>query len=112
MAVRLTKKWQPLADAAIRKIGAHMGVYQLANAAGEVLYIGFAGGSSHFGLRGLLNDHLVDDDVDATQFRIEITTAYHSRYRELLQVHVHDHGCAPSRNSSVSVATLGRLRLG
>ena len=42
MAVRLDKPWQPLNAGAIALIAGHLGVYQLADAAGDIVYIGVA----------------------------------------------------------------------
>ena len=42
MAVRLDKPWQPLNAGAVALIAGHLGVYQLADAAGEIVYIGVA----------------------------------------------------------------------
>jgi hypothetical protein len=50
MAVRMTKDWRPLSAVEADKVAGNLGVYQLANDAGEILYIGVAGGRSLFGL--------------------------------------------------------------
>ncbi len=96
MAIRLNKPWQTLDDAYARLRG-NMGVFQLADEAGEVLYIGFAGGGSQYGLGGEVRD-LVQKVPEATQVRWEVTTAYQSRFRELLAVHLADHGALPRFN--------------
>ena len=51
MAIRLDKPWQTLGEAFSRLRG-NMGVFQLANDSGEVIYVGFAGGRSQYGLGG------------------------------------------------------------
>jgi hypothetical protein len=105
--VRLEKPWVELTPEAAGAVGGYMGVYELADAGGTVVRIGYAGGSSRFGLRGVLQAHAKAGD--AAQFRYEITTSYLSRYRELLMVHLADHGCLPAGNDE-DPDTLGRLR--
>ena len=87
----------------------HMGVYELADAAGRVIYIGCAGGRSRFGLRGEVQDALARIQ-GASRFRIEITTAYLTRHRELLMRHRAAHGELPAANEPVP--GLGRLSPG
>lgn len=103
MAVRLTKPWQPVA--ALPTLHGHLGVFQLANASGEVVFIGCAGGQSLFGLGGEVTARL-QEFSDATQFRVEITSTYASRLRELLMAHVADHGMLPTHNPPMR---LGRI---
>ena len=79
----------------MKDVGCHMGVYELASPRGEVVLIGFAGGRSVFGLKGELRRILQVPGRERSSFRYEITTAYLSRYRELLMVHVADHGSVP-----------------
>lgn len=110
MAVRLDKPWQPI-DVALKRLRGQMGVYQLADSDGRVLWIGFAGGRALFGLRGEVQAQAAE--LGAAQVRAEITTAYHSRYRELLMAHVADHGELPPENvrRGAVPTTLGRLSL-
>jgi hypothetical protein len=109
MAIRMTKAWQPLTvEAASRQTG-QLGVYQLANTAGEVVVIGFAGGRSLFGLRGELLALAEKPPAGATQFRTEVNTQYQTRYRELLMLHAADHGALPPGNAAHPPANLGRL---
>ena len=110
MAIRMTKPWQALDAEQVAKIASHIGVYQLADSAGEVVYIGYAGGASPFGLRGCLQDHLKETTPPGVKFRIEITTTYHSRFRELVQVYLTDHGCLPVGNPDLDLAAFGRVR--
>ena len=96
MAIRLDKTWQPL-DVALTRLRVNLGVFQLADASGAVIYIGFAGGRSQFGLNGEVRD--VSGRIpDATQIRWEVNTAYHSRFRELLSVHHADFAELPKYN--------------
>lgn len=112
MSVRLEKEWQRFDADVVGQLAGHMGVYQLGRADGHVLHIGYAGGASPLGLRGELATHLAASTGSATHFRFEITTAYLSRFRELVAVHVHDHGAAPGLPAGVEPAGLGRVQPG
>jgi hypothetical protein len=112
MAVRLDKPWIALTADNVAQVAGHLGVYQLANGTGEIVYIGVAGGRSPFGLKGMLTDVLRAPPAGATQFRYEVNMAYHSRYLELLQAYRHDYGRLPAGNADVDERRLGRLRLG
>lgn len=105
--VRLDKPWAELTPEAADAVGGYLGVYELADAEGRVVRIGYAGGASQFGLRGVLRDHA--ERGDGAAFRYEITTAYLSRYRELLMVHLADHGRLPEANDD-EPGRVGRLR--
>jgi hypothetical protein len=106
--VRLDKPWLDLTPEAADAVGGYLGVYQLAGADDVVTRIGYAGGSSPFGLRGILRAE-ADVGGAAVRFRYEVTMAYLSRYRELLMVHVADHGRLPVDNHD-DPAGVGRLR--
>ena len=105
--VRLDKPWVELTPESAAAIGGHMGVYELADGDGSVVRIGYAGGWSPFGLRGVLQAHAAAGD--GARFRHEITTSYLSRYRELLMAHLADHGSLPAGNDE-DPDSLGRLR--
>ena len=112
MAVRLDKAWIPLTEAHVASVSGHLGVYQLADAAGEIVYIGMAGGRSLHGLRGELLSMAQSPPAGATQFRFEVNMAYHTRYLEVLQAYRYDHGRLPIGNADIDERSLGRLRLG
>jgi hypothetical protein len=112
MAVRLDKPWIPLTQENVTVLTGHLGVYQLANAADEIVYIGMAGGRSLHGLKGELMDVLRLPPAGAQQFRYEVNMAYHTRYVELLQAYHSDYGCLPVGNVDIDPNSLGRLRLG
>jgi hypothetical protein len=80
-------RWRDLTEDEVAAVGAHMGVYELADAEGNVVSVGYAVVRSPFGLRGELRRHLDRTDGAAAKFRVEVTTAYLSRYRELLRRH-------------------------
>ncbi|MBT4042874.1 MAG: hypothetical protein HOK21_13310 [Rhodospirillaceae bacterium] len=112
MAVRLDKSWIPLNDENVAKLAAHLGVYQLANDDGEILYIGMAGARSLFGLKGELKTALEEPPAGVTQFRIEVNMSYRTRRLELLQTYMHDHGELPAANTDIDANSIGRLRPG
>lgn len=109
MAVRLDKAWLPLEEA-LTLLRGNLGVFQFADAAGDVIYIGFAGGRSLYGLKGEVRD-MAARIPDATQVRWEVNTAYQSRFRELLWAHNADSGELPKYNIELGhrPARLGRL---
>jgi hypothetical protein len=109
MAIRMTKAWVPLTPETVQKLPGQLGVYQLADAAGNVVFIGFAGGRSLFGIRGEIEKAVSNRPAGATQFRVEINQQYTTRYQELLMLHVHDHGGVPAGNVGKPLPTLGRL---
>lgn len=108
MAIRLTKPWLTLSDAAIRALPGQLGVYQLGDVEGRVLYIGYAGGRSLFGLCSAVGDACARLGAAARRFRYEVNQQYMSRYEELLMLHVADHGALPPENRDAP-RTLGRL---
>ena len=104
MAVRLTKPWTPVAEAMTRLRG-HLGVFQLANSEGDVLFIGYAGGNSQYGIRAEVAA-AAERIPGAVNVRVEITSAYMSRFRELMMVHIADHGAPPAHNPPVKLGKL------
>jgi hypothetical protein len=104
MGIRLGKPWR--ARQLAGELSGQLGVFQLGDTAGAVLLIGYAGGRSMFGLRGEVAGAL-QRVGDATHFRVEITTAYLTRYQELLMLHQADHGALPPYNEPFP--GLGRL---
>jgi len=111
MGVRLDKPWTDLNAENVATLRAELGVYQLADADGRVLRIGYAGGRTLFGLRSELDAAL--KAAEAAKFRTEVTSNYLSRYEELLMVHKADHaGQLPPGNTAASDQRLGRLTPG
>ncbi len=109
MGIRLEKAWQPLEGETAARLQAQLGVYQIADGAGNILFIGFAGGRSLFGLRGLLEAEVAEPRPAAAQFRVEVNMQYTSRYHELLMLHQADHGELPRDNVADRPRQLGRL---
>lgn len=106
--IGLRGAWRALDAEQIAALGAHMGVYEVASGDGDVVLIGYAGGRSPFGLRGELERRLAEPGRQGERFRCEITTAYLSRFKELLMVHVARHGSVPRENLA-DAPQLGRL---
>ena len=102
-----TKPFVLLTVDAVHRLPGHMGVFELASSGGEILFIGFAGGRSMFGLRGEVLAGL--PATEATRFRVEVTTAYLTRYQELLMLHVARFGDLPVENDPALMSLLGRL---
>lgn len=109
MALRLTKPWRPLTSANATKLPGQLGVYELADADGKTVAFGFAGGRALFGLRSELMRLADAPPHGAMQFRVEINAQYQTRFRELLMVHVADHGSLPAVNAENPPINLGRL---
>lgn len=107
LRLRLDKPWQPLNAESAQRLPGQLGVYQVADANGTVLFIGQAGARSPFGLRSeLQREH--KERGDGCQFRVEVNQQYRTRWFELLMVHKADHGSLPPDNAK-SPPPLGRL---
>jgi hypothetical protein len=104
----MTKPWTPLSEAAVKKLTGQLGVFELADAEGRIVYVGFAGGRSLFGLRSEVGKAAAEV-AGATQFRVEVNQQYTTRWQELLMVHVHDNGDVPAGNKGQPLPRLGRL---
>ena len=105
MRLRLEKPWHHLTEESLASVPAQLGVYQLADEAERIIYSGFAGGDTTFGLRGELQRELRERPV-ACLYRYEVNMQYWSRHKELLMLHVADHGELPRCNDP---EPLGRL---
>lgn len=115
MSIRLNKEWQS-AQAAACQLSGSLGVFQLADKAEHIIFIGYAGGKSRFGLKGEVAEAFRRTS-GAALVRWEVNTAYMSRYKELLMIHLHDYGELPVANEPSpgesmpgELATLGQLR--
>lgn len=103
----MTKPWTPLTPQDVAKLGGHMGVYEIQDLGGSVVFIGYAGGKSLFGLRGELEREL-GQRGGGHRFRCEVNAQYMTRYKELLMVHRADRGELP-RDNRAAAPHLGRL---
>ena len=107
LRLRLDKPWQPLTAETAQRLPGQLGVYQVADAKGTVLFIGQAGARAPFGLRSeLQREH--KERGDGCQFRVEVNQQYRTRCFELLMVHKADHGSLPPDNEK-NPPPLGRL---
>ncbi len=109
MSIRMTKPWIDLTPETVKRLPGQLGVYQLADAEDCVVYIGYAGGRTLFGLRSELERALAERPGDAVRFRCEVNQQYTTRYQELLMLHVADHGELPLINRANPPVRLGRL---
>ncbi len=110
MAIRLDKPWRNLTEQAVRDLPGQLGVFQIADQAGAIVLIGFAGGRSLFGLRSELDR--ARRSGAGVRFRYEVTMHYLTRYQELLMVYLADHGRLPSGHRPDEIDRLGRLSPG
>ena len=105
--LRLDKPWRPLTAEEIARLPGQLGIYQIADAVGTMLYIGQAGARAPFGLRSELQRELAERG-SGQQFRVEVNQQYRTRWFELLMVHQADHGSLPPDNAK-NPPPLGRL---
>lgn len=105
-ALGISKPWRALIEPEVAEVPGQLGVYELADATGTVVKIGYAGGREPFGLRSALARELTE--ARATHFRVELNHAYLTRWQELLMLHVAEYGELPPDNVGEPVA-LGRL---
>ncbi len=98
----LNKAWQEYDPATSVGLPATLGVYELGDAGGNILYIGFAGGKSLFGLRGEIlarANKAAATAMPVSKFRYEINMMYLTRFVELLEKHQDATGTLPSANT-------------
>ena len=105
--LRLDKPWRPLTAEDAARLPGQLGVYQIADSTGAILYIGQAGARSPFGLRSEVQRELHERGA-GHQFRVEVNMQYRSRWFELLMVYKADHGGLP-RDNAKNPPPLGRL---
>lgn len=106
--LRLDKPWRPLTAEEAGRLPGQLGVYQIADAQGAILFIGQAGARSAFGLRSELQRE-ARERAAGCQFRVEVNQQYRTRWFELLMVHQADHGRLPPDNAKNPPPGLGRL---
>jgi len=108
MRLRLDKPWKPLTAESAARLPGQLGVYQVADASGAILFIGHAGARSPFGLRSELQREFAERG-EGCQFRVEVNQQYRTRWLEMLMVHQADHGSLPADNATNPPPNLGRL---
>jgi hypothetical protein len=99
--------WTEISEGAVSALHANPGVYEIADASGQTLLIGYAGGKSLFGLRGEVAKHI--GDPRAALFRVEQNMQYISRWKELLMVFRSETGALPVLNPAEDGFRLGHL---
>lgn len=105
---RRTIQWQPLTAEAVAALPGVVGVYEIADAEGNVADIGFAGARAIFGLRTKLEPWL--EKPGDWRFCYEITNSYLTRYRELVMVHQARYGDLPELVRANPERVTGRLQ--
>ena len=99
----LTKPWQNATPENLERTPAALGVYEIGDADGALLYIGFAGGRSRYGLRGEITNRIEQSQPhaaasDSARFRYEVNQMYLTRYVELLERELKASGGLPPKN--------------
>ncbi|MFN8558851.1 MAG: hypothetical protein U0531_16450 [Dehalococcoidia bacterium] len=100
----LHKDWIAFGPEHERMLPGNLGVYEIGDAEGKVLYIGYAGGRSLFGLRGVIPPHFASAQENAVLrdharvYRYEVNQMYLTRWIELLTRHRDLHGSLPAGN--------------
>lgn len=94
----MDKPWVALTAEHIGAVPAQLGVFEIADADGVVLKIGYAGGREMFGLRSAL-DQVLEEQPAPAQFRYELTHGYLTRWEELLMVYKAQQGHLPAGNA-------------
>ena len=108
MQLRLDKPWRKLTAETAAALPGQLGIYQVADAGGAILFIGHAGARSPFGLRSELQREFKERG-EGCQFRVEVNQQDRTRWLELLMVHQADHGSLPVDNAKNPPPNLGRL---
>jgi len=104
----IDKPWTPRGHLRAKDLPGTMGVYELGDSSGEIIFVGYAGGRSLFGLRGQLTEHCSGEDPNpvirarTAAYRFEVTTSYLIRRLELLSRFHEDHGRLPVGNEAAS----------
>jgi len=102
--VPINKPWMDCRGIGARDLPGTVGVYELGDADGQVIYIGYAGGRSLTGLRGAIGAHSTSDEPNSViqrrlkSVRYEVTTSYLTRHLELLSRFNEDHNALPDGN--------------
>lgn len=105
---RRSIEWRPLTEQAVAALPGTLGVYEVADEHGTVVDIAYAGAGELFGLRSALTPWLTKPGT--WQFAYEVTSAYLTRYRELVMVHRARYGGEPELVATHPERVTGRLR--
>jgi len=100
----LNKPWTDYDPATASRLPGALGVYEIGDEDGNVLYVGFAGGRSRYGLRGEIMARFDPDSPQgaitqqARKLRYEVNMMYMTRFIELLENHQDALGVLPVGN--------------
>lgn len=102
----LNKPWTDVSPAALAHLPGALGVFELRDSAGEISFIGFAGGRTRYGLRSAITDSIdqlraAGDTPDG--FRYEVNQMYLTRYVEVLEKYIVAAGDIPPGNKAGDV---------
>ncbi|MGI9611497.1 MAG: DUF7508 domain-containing protein [Acidimicrobiales bacterium] len=111
MSLRLDKQWIDLDGLHAEEMPAQLGVFEVGDENGDVIYIGYAGGNKIFGLRTAITEELERLGSTARMIRWELTQGYLSRWEELMMVHRFDNGSPPPKSHPHAIPR-GRLTPG
>jgi hypothetical protein len=115
--VPLNKPWTLYEPGNDRALPGNLGVYEIGDADGVVLYIGYAGGRTRFGLREAITACFTGTAWNpalagrARSYRYEVNQMYRTRWVELLTRYRDAHGRLPAGNEAGTepLPRLGRL---
>ena len=102
----LNKPWTVYQPGSDRHLPGNLGVYEIGDAGGTVLYIGYAGGRTRFGLRERIPAHFSDRETNpvlrgrAHAYRYEVNQMYLTRWIDLHGRHKDEHGRVPEGNEA------------
>ncbi len=100
----LNKPWTDYDPATASRLPGALGVYEIGDSEGNVLYVGFAGGKSRYGLRGEILARFDPNSAQgalakqARKLRYEVNMMYMTRFIELLEKHQDALGVLPAGN--------------
>ena len=77
--------WHTLSERWLGSVPATVGVFEIADAAGTVVDMGYGGGREPFGIRGAIGPWL--KRAGPWQVRYEVTSSYLTRFYELAMLH-------------------------
>lgn len=103
-AWEIRREWAVFRPVAVAAIPGSYGVYEIAGAAGDLLYAGYAGGRTLFGLRGCIAAHFegalpfAAAMQTAALYRYEVNSSYLGRWLEILGRYREEHGALPPGN--------------
>lgn len=93
----ISKPWLEASEENLRRAPGALGVYEIGDAEGRTLLIGFAGGRSRYGLRGEIERRLSEFPA-CHSYRYEVNMMYLTRYVELLERHLQNEPELPPGN--------------